>query len=33
MSLLTPKEEKLGPGSRQLRQLILAIHGKTGSPS
>jgi DNA-binding transcriptional LysR family regulator len=31
MSLLTPKEEKLGPGSRQLRQLILAIHGKTGS--
>ncbi len=32
MSLLTPKEEKLGPGSRQLRQLILAIHGKTGSP-
>jgi len=33
MSLLTPKEEKLGPGSRQLRQLILAMHGKTGSPS
>ena len=31
MSLLTPKEEKLGPGSRQLRQLILAIHGKTGT--
>lgn len=28
MSLLTPKEEKLGPGSRQLRQLILALHGK-----
>ncbi len=29
MSILTPKEEKLGPGSRQLRQLILALHGKT----
>lgn len=28
MSILTPKEEKLGPGSRQLRQLILALHGK-----
>lgn len=31
MSLLTPKEEKLGPGSRQLRQLLLAVHGKSGN--
>jgi DNA-binding transcriptional LysR family regulator len=31
MSLLTPKEEKLGPGSRQLRQLLLAVHGKSGT--
>lgn len=31
LSLLTPKEEKLGPGSRQLRQLILAIHQTQGS--
>lgn len=28
MSLLAPQEETLGPGSRQLRQLLLAIHNK-----
>ncbi|MAD74141.1 MAG: LysR family transcriptional regulator [Rheinheimera sp.] len=28
MSLLTPQEETLGPGSKQLRQLILAEHLK-----
>lgn len=28
LSLLAPKEETLGPGSRQLRQLILAEHQK-----
>ncbi|WP_423186966.1 LysR family transcriptional regulator [Alishewanella sp. d11] len=28
MSLLAPQEEALGPGSRQLRQLLLAIHDK-----
>lgn len=28
MSLLTPQEETMGPGSKQLRQLILAEHGK-----
>ncbi|KKO48000.1 LysR family transcriptional regulator [Arsukibacterium sp. MJ3] len=28
MSLLTPQEETLGPGSKQLRQLILAEHRK-----
>jgi DNA-binding transcriptional LysR family regulator len=28
MSLLTPQEETLGPGSKQLRQLILAEHFK-----
>jgi DNA-binding transcriptional LysR family regulator len=31
LSLVIPKEDKLGPGGRQLRQLILAIHGKTGN--
>jgi DNA-binding transcriptional LysR family regulator len=29
MSLVVPKEETLGPGSKQLRQLILAAHQKT----
>ena len=29
ISLVTPKEETLGPGSKQLRQLILAAHQKT----
>jgi hypothetical protein len=29
MSLIIPKEDKLGPGSRQLKQIILAEHGKT----
>ena len=28
MSLLAPQEETLGPGSRQLRQLLLAAHQK-----
>ncbi|MDP5141176.1 LysR family transcriptional regulator [Rheinheimera baltica] len=28
ISLVTPKEETLGPGSKQLRQLILAAHQK-----
>lgn len=28
MSLLAPQEETLGPGSRQLRQLLLATHQK-----
>ncbi|CAM5207925.1 LysR family transcriptional regulator [Alishewanella longhuensis] len=28
MGLLAPQEESLGPGSRQLRQLLLAIHKK-----
>ncbi|WP_445425085.1 LysR family transcriptional regulator [Alishewanella sp. HL-SH06] len=28
MSLLAPQEESLGPGSRQLRQLLLAVHQK-----
>ena len=28
ISLVTPKEETLGPGSKQLRQLILAAHDK-----
>lgn len=28
MGLLAPQEETLGPGSRQLRQLLLAIHKK-----
>ncbi len=28
MSILTPQEETLGPGSKQLRQLILAEHRK-----
>ena len=30
LSLVIPKEDKLGPGGRQLRQIILAAHGKTG---
>jgi DNA-binding transcriptional LysR family regulator len=29
ISLVTPKEETLGPGSKHLRQLILAAHQKT----
>lgn len=29
LSLITPKEDTLGPGSKQLRQLILAAHQKT----
>jgi DNA-binding transcriptional LysR family regulator len=29
MSLIIPKEDKLGPGSRQLKQILLAEHGKT----
>lgn len=29
ISLVTPQEETLGPGSKQLRQLILAAHQKT----
>ena len=29
ISLVTPKEETLGPGSKQLRQLILAAHQKS----
>ena len=28
MSLIIPKEDKLGPGSRQLKQILLAEHGK-----
>lgn len=30
LSLVVPKEDKLGPGGRQLRQHILAVHGKAG---
>jgi DNA-binding transcriptional LysR family regulator len=26
LALVTPKEETLGPGSRQLRELLLAEH-------
>ena len=28
MSLIIPKEDKLGPGSRQLKQILLSLHGK-----
>lgn len=31
LSLVIPKEDKLGPGGRQLRQIILAAHGKAGT--
>lgn len=31
MSLVIPKLDKLGPGGRQLRQIILAAHGKQGT--
>lgn len=30
LSLVVPKEDKLGPGGRQLKQHLLAAHGKTG---
>ena len=29
ISLIAPQEETLGPGSKQLRQLLLAVHNKT----
>lgn len=30
LSLVVPKEDKLGPGGRRLRQHILTVHGKSG---
>ncbi len=29
LSLIVPKEDKLGPGGRQLKQILLAEHGKS----